>query len=288
MRARSADTQGHVVRDGLSLGYEVFGVGDPTILLMPTWTIIHSRFWKFQVPYLARHYRVITFDGPGNGRTARVTDPVRYALDAHVADALAVLDECEVDRAVVVGYSDGGKSTTRLAQLHGDRVLGAVMIAPNLGLTDPLPERARIADNFYKPYPENPEGWEKYNAAYWLDHYDDFVRFFMSEIFTETYTTKPWDDAFGWGLETTGEVLLAEMNRPKDPDLSVALEEIRCPMLLIHGNEDRVLPYEVSVAAARITGGSLLTMVGTGHGPQLKEPVLVNLALRDFIERLAA
>ena len=49
MRARYPDVEGFVDRDGFRIGYEVFGDGEPTILLLPTWTIIHSRFWKMQV-----------------------------------------------------------------------------------------------------------------------------------------------------------------------------------------------------------------------------------------------
>ena len=41
------------------------------MLLLPTWSIIHSRHWKMQIPYLARHCRVVTFDGRGNGRSDR-------------------------------------------------------------------------------------------------------------------------------------------------------------------------------------------------------------------------
>jgi pimeloyl-ACP methyl ester carboxylesterase len=71
MRAREPDAEGFVDRDGLKLHYEVFGDGRPTLLLLPTWTIVHARFWKAQVPYLARHFRVVTYDGPGNGRSDR-------------------------------------------------------------------------------------------------------------------------------------------------------------------------------------------------------------------------
>jgi pimeloyl-ACP methyl ester carboxylesterase len=71
MRARDPDVEGHVRCDGLNIGYQVFGDAAPALLLLPTWTIIHSRFWKLQVPYLARHFCVITFDRPGNGRSER-------------------------------------------------------------------------------------------------------------------------------------------------------------------------------------------------------------------------
>ena len=53
MRAREPDADGLVHLDGVKLHWEVFGDGEPTLLLLPTWTVIHSRFWKAQVPYLA-------------------------------------------------------------------------------------------------------------------------------------------------------------------------------------------------------------------------------------------
>ena len=71
MRARQPDYEGHVEREGVEVFYEVFGDGEPTILLLPAWSVVHSRIWKMQIPFLARHYRVVTFDGRGNGRSAR-------------------------------------------------------------------------------------------------------------------------------------------------------------------------------------------------------------------------
>src|SRR3970282_777617 len=60
-----------------------------------------------QVPSLARRHRVITYDGPGNGRSDRATDPARYSAESYAADAVAVLDACAVERAVVGGLSLG-------------------------------------------------------------------------------------------------------------------------------------------------------------------------------------
>src|SRR5690606_5126931 len=135
MRARHPDSAGHVVRDGVRLGYEVFGSGEPTVLLLPTWTIVHSRIWKMQVPYLSRDHRVVTYDGPGNGRSDRSTDPERYTADAYAADAAAVLEHLEVDRAVVVGVSLGAAYAVRLAVKFPGRVLGLVLVGPALPLT---------------------------------------------------------------------------------------------------------------------------------------------------------
>ena len=71
MRACQPSHDGYVERDGVKVHYEVYGAGEPTVLLLPTWSIIHSRHWKLQIPYLARHYRVLTFDGRGNAAQDR-------------------------------------------------------------------------------------------------------------------------------------------------------------------------------------------------------------------------
>ena len=87
---------------GVRIAYEVFGDGEQTILLLPPWAIVHSRFWKLQVPYLARHFRVVTFDPRGNGRSDRPESAEEYGPRLTAQDALAVLDAAGVADAVVV------------------------------------------------------------------------------------------------------------------------------------------------------------------------------------------
>src|SRR5215218_3928149 len=105
MRAREADAEGFVEHDGVKIHYEVYGQGEPALLLMPTWTIIDKRFWKGQVPHLSRRHRVVVYDGPGNGRSDRPLEPAAYDQDAQVAYALKVLDATNTERAVLVALS---------------------------------------------------------------------------------------------------------------------------------------------------------------------------------------
>lgn len=287
MRAAQPDSAGHVDRDGVSLGYEVFGHGDPTILLLPTWTIIHSRFWKMQVPYLSRHFRVVTYDGPGNGTSGRSTDPDRYGADGYARDAAAVLDACGVDRAVLVGLSLGAKYGARFAWMYPERTLGLVMIGPSLHLDIGVPERKVIAERFYERV-EEPRGWEKYNVAYWYSDYTDFTEFFFAQCFSEAHSTKPREDAVGWAAETGPAILEAESRSPEpEPDDREALAGLTCPVLVIHGTDDRVAAYSAGVEAARLTGGTLATLDGSGHIPNVRDPVKVNLLLHRFAETLA-
>ena len=160
-RARYPDQDGYVERDGVRLFYEVYGTGDPTVLLLPTWSILHSRHWKAQIPYLARHCRVVTFDGRGNGRTDHPATVDAYAEREFAADALAVMDATATDRAILVSLSAGALWGTLLAAEHPERVSGVVFIAAAAPFGQHL---ARVRTAFDEPL-ESYEGWEKYNST---------------------------------------------------------------------------------------------------------------------------
>jgi pimeloyl-ACP methyl ester carboxylesterase/predicted glycosyltransferase len=282
-RARCPETEGYVERDGVRVFYEVYGEGDPTVLLLPTWSVIHSRHWKMQIPYLARHCRVVTFDGRGNGKSDRPLEAAAYDEREFAADALAVMDATATERAVIVGFSLGGERGLLLAADHPERVEGAVFIGPAFpGGGTPLPERTVY--EFDAEY-DTDEGWAKHNRFHWLRDYCDWVEFFMSRMFTEPHSTKPIEDAVGWGLETSAEVMIATEDAPGlTPEEAQALSaRVRCPVLVIHGDGDAIVSVTRGAAMAEQTGGELVVLEGSGHAPHIRDPVKVNLLLRDFV-----
>ena len=285
-RARRPDADGFVERDDVKLYYEVYGAGEPTVLLLPTWSIVHSRHWKMQIPYLARHCRVLTFDGRGNGRSDRPAGVAAYLEDEFAADALAVLDATGTDRATLVGVSCAAVWGTILAADHPERVAGIVYIAPAVGLAPGHPERQVYA--FDEEY-ETDEGWAKYNSHFWSRSYREFLEFFFAQSFSEPHSTKPTEDAVGWALDTDPQTLadtsraisLCRLERFRD-----TCARVRCPALVIHGDGDLIRPHAQGAALAEATGGTLVTLEGAGHLPQARDPVKVNLLLREFVESL--
>jgi pimeloyl-ACP methyl ester carboxylesterase/predicted glycosyltransferase len=285
-RARYPDTEGHVERGGVNVFYEVYGEGEPTILLLPTWSIIHSRCWKGQIPYLARHFRVLTFDGRGNGKSDRPSESEAYVEQEYADDALAVMDATSTERAVLVSLSRGVERAMLLAAAHPERVAGMAAISPAL----PLPPAAARADaeEMFNRRHDSHEGWEKWNGHYWLEHYEDFLEFFFSQVFTEPHSTKHREDAIGWALETAPETLVATQVAPRLPDEASVRElaaRIRCPVLVLHGLDDAVRPHDSGAAFAELIGGAFVSLEGSGHSPHARDPVKVNLLLRDFAER---
>jgi pimeloyl-ACP methyl ester carboxylesterase len=243
-RARYPDAEGYVERDGVRIFWERYGDGDRTVLLLPTWSIVYSRFWKLQIPYLARHCRVLTFDGRGNGRSDRPAGALANSTDEFADDALAVMDATGTERATLAALSCGALWGTIVAANHPDRVDGIVYIAPAVRLAPGHPERDVPFD---EPL-DTDEGWAKYNSFYWKRDYHDFLEFFSAKCFNEPHSTKQIEDGIGWASDTTGPVLVNTVEArviPPELDVSEAMyRSIRCPMLTIHGDNDQIQPYD--------------------------------------------
>jgi pimeloyl-ACP methyl ester carboxylesterase/predicted glycosyltransferase len=281
-RARYPDEEGYVERDGVRVFWEVYGSGEPTVLLLPTWSIIHSRHWKAQIPYLARHCRVVTFDGRGNGRSDRPGTTEAYAERELAADAVAVMDATGTERAVVVALSAGALWGVLLAAEHPERVAGAVFIAAAAPFAQ---HQNRVTRAFDEPL-ERYDGWDKYNRNFWLEDFRGFLEFFFGQVFTEPHSTKQIEDCVGWGLETGPDTLaLTVLGRElHDRDAFRRLcDRITCPVLVLHGTEDAVRPWVVGEELADATGGAFVALEGSGHCPHARDPVRVNLLLREFV-----
>ncbi|MEA2437590.1 MAG: hypothetical protein QOF65_2146, partial [Thermoleophilaceae bacterium] len=288
-RAIYPDSQGFAERDGQRLFYEVYGEGEETLFLLPTWSLVHSRHWKMQIPYFARHFRVVTMDGLGNGRSDRCRDPRRYSGVEFARDCLAVMDATGTERAVMASLSRGAQYLLALAQLAPQRVAGAAFIGALFPYTPShysfLLRDGAISRGVARRSPFR--WWGHMNPARWRDQYAEFAEWFLSRCFSEEHSTKGVEDAVGWALDTDGETMMATVEGPRHVDRRVLRDLARgldCPVLVVHGDQDKITPYRDGRALAGLSGGRLETVRGAGHFPHARKPVQVNLALRDFSE----
>jgi pimeloyl-ACP methyl ester carboxylesterase/predicted glycosyltransferase len=293
MRAIEPDRRGTVARDGVEIAYAIYSDDLPTtMLLLPAWSIVHSRVWKAQVAELARHHRVITFDGRGNGASGRPRDAAAYEPDEFAADAVAVLDATATERAIVTGVSFGGFVALLLSARHPDRITGACFIAATVPFPEEVWPAMLLAD--FEAERDAYVGWNQHNRHAYQRDYEGFVEFFFSRCFIEPHSTKQREDCVAWGLETTPEILAVTVDGMVagiapliGEGIARLCEHVACPTLHIHGDEDEIVPHSWGARLARELGGEFVTIEGGGHLPQARDPVLVNELILDFASRVA-
>jgi pimeloyl-ACP methyl ester carboxylesterase len=279
--------EGAVDQNGVRVAYQVFGTGQPALLLLLTWPIVHSDFWRLQVPHLSRRYTVVTFDGRGNGASDRPLDVGSYSTRTSVEDALAVMDATGVERAAVLSVSLGAEWAALLAADHPGRVSASLFIAPYLALGPHAPDREAAAREFDEPKPSYV-GWQKWNRRYWHEDWPGFLEFFFSQCFTEPDSRAFIDHFVAMGLQTTAGViaLTEDADQLEGDDLRGVLCRVRCPSLIIHGREDAIAPVAWAFAAARILRAELHVLDGAGHVPELREAEATNALIDSFLGRV--
>ena len=297
MRAREPDEQGYLDRDGVRIGYETFGFHQhdeqrPTVVFVPIDSIVHSRAWKAQVPYLAQHYRVVTIDPRGNGRSDRPTGPAAYDDLAFVDDTVAVMNHLGVDKAVLVGLCLSAWHALLVASLHADRVLGVAAVAPWIKDTTPALSYRLEAGERFDDELESYDGWYKTNRHFWRGHWSDYADFFFGEMLPEPHSTKQFEDVTGFARETTADCMLAEDGSRRYTDSGeegeALLRSLTQPVLVIQGTDDRCQPQARMENLARLTGAEHLVIEGAGHLPMARHPIVVNRAIKRFVDRATA
>ena len=282
MRAMQPTRTGRTDNGGIGVGWEEYGAGDVTLLFLPTWSIIHSRHWKAQIPYFAEHFRCITFDPRGNGSTDRPSTVDGYAFERLVDDARAVLDATDTKAAVVLGYSMGSAQAFGFAAAHPERTLAVVSSATSTPIVPPFDYRnhsVRGTDGV-------PYGWDKANPTWWRENYDDWLKFFFAELNNEPHSTKQLEDALRWAEPGDGDMLAMTVEaRPDGWITEDVYKACKAPCLLIHAENDVITPPDGSRRIAELTGGELIIAPKGGHPIHARFPAWFNVTVRDFLAK---
>jgi len=268
-------------QDGVQIFYKDWGPRDaPVIHFHHGWPLSADDWDTQMLFFLAQGYRVVAHDRRGHGRSSQVWDG--HDMDHYADDVAAVVAHLGIQGAVHVGHSTGGGEVVRyMARYPQDKVAKAVLIAavPPLMVQTPgnpggLPKavfddfQAQVASNraqFYRDVPAGPfygynrpgaEAREGIIANWWRQgmigsakaHYDGIVAFSQTD-FTED------------------------------------LKGINQPVLVMHGDDDQIVPYENAgvLSAKLLPNGTLKTYKGYPHGMPTTHADVINADLLAFI-----
>jgi pimeloyl-ACP methyl ester carboxylesterase len=112
-------------RDGIPISYEIFGVGDPTLVFVHGWSC-DARYWRAQVPVFSKKYRVVVLDLAGHGHSG--ISRRKYTMGSFGEDVRAVTESTGSHRVILIGHSMGGSVIAEAARLMPGRVIGLIGI----------------------------------------------------------------------------------------------------------------------------------------------------------------
>lgn len=238
--------------------------------------VTDKRSWTPLIDLLSPHRRCVAYDARGFGDTTATPEDVSLT-----GDAIAVLDACGIDRAVVIAASMGARTTIDLALAHPDRVSALVLIGATIsgspGIEVDLPEEERlfVAVEAAEVAHDLAEV-NRLEAWLWLDGATAAEGRVGGEV-RELFLTM---NAIALSAPDLGELV-----RPKDA--WPRLEQIGCPTLVIVGSLDlELMQADAHALADRVPGARLVELPGTAHLPHMETDPACREVIADFLAGL--
>ncbi len=266
--------------DGVEIFYKDWGEGQP-IVFSHGWPLSADDWDTQMLFFVSRGFRVIAHDRRGHGRSAQVASG--HDMDHYAADLAALTAKLDLKNAVHVGHSTGGGEVVRYVARHGaGRVAKAAILSavPPLMLKTPanpggLPKevfdglQAQLAANraqFYRDLPEGPfYGFNRAGAK-------------RSEAIIQNW----WRQGMMGSAKAHHDGVVAF----SQTDFTEDLKKIAVPVLVMHGDDDQIVPYADSapLSAKLLENATLKTYKGFPHGMPTTQAETINADLLAFIK----
>jgi len=277
--------------NGIEVHYKDQGSGEDAIVLLHGFGA-SSFSWRDVMPALSADRRVVAFDRPSAGLTQRLMpnewNPADYAggspysPEAQADLTVALLDELGIERAVLVGHSAGGSVAMLTALKYPERVEALVLVDPAIyteggppAFVYPLlktPQMRRLGPLVGRAL-GGPAG-ERILKMAWHD--PSRITEEIRQGYRLPLRAENWDRAL-WELTVARRPL----------DLGERLDELTVPVLVVSGDDDRIVPTEESRRLAEeIAGADLALIEDAGHVPHEEQPAAFLEAVGTFLEGL--
>ena len=246
----SPSAQGYVENDGARIWYAACGTGTPVILLHSG--LGHAGNWGHQVPALVEAgYQPVLIDSRGHGRSTR--DARSYTYERMAGDVLAVMDRLNIEKAPVIGWSDGACTALILGMKAPARVSGVFFFGCNM---DPSGTKDM------QPSPVINRCFSR--------HTQDYVRLSATP------------DGFQDFANAVGQMMKTEPNYTARD-----LGDITTPVAIVQSEHDEFIkPEHAEYLARSIPGAELIILPGVSHFAPLQRPAEFNAVMLDFLHKV--
>lgn len=236
--------------NNVDIYYEVYGEGEPLLLLHGG--LGNGTYFRNQIPaFLAAGYQLIVMDSRGHGRSSFDDQPISYELMA--SDVLGLMDHLGIEKASIVGWSDGGIIGLEIAITHPERLNKVVAYGANF---DPTGVRLDIGSS------------DRFNA-YIEAAYEDYLKL------------SPAPDRWDEFLANISNMWATEPNYTEDQ-----LKAITVPFLILDGQTEEAIDLnQTKLMALLIPGAELVLLPGTGHFAMFEQPELFNQTVLDYLAK---
>jgi pimeloyl-ACP methyl ester carboxylesterase len=263
---------GRVDSDGCSINYLAWGrVGAPGLVFIHGGAA-HANWWSFLVPLLADHYRVVAMDLSGHGDSGRRSD---YTLANWAGEVMAVAGMAGMAaRPVVVGHSMGGFVSIGTAALHGEDLLGIVILDSPVSAPDPETEAARQGNIFgpLRVYPTVEAALARFRTVPEQPHYLPYV---MDHVGRTSLRSVEG----GWSWKYDPNIFVPARSEPRE-----LLPKVSCRVALFRSEHGLVTP-EIGDYMYDLLGrvAPVVEIPEAGHHLMLDQPLLLLTALRTLL-----
>lgn len=247
--------------NGLRLYYELHGPEEAFPVVCINGLTMDTAAWGFQLPALTPHFRVVLYDCRGQGKSDKPEGP--YLPDQHARDLVGLLDALGLERAHLLGLSNGGVIAMSVAARHPDRVAGLVLV-DTFAHSDVLMQ-AKLDSWVAALEAGGPEA--RFDVALpWI-----WSRAFLAQHADEVRALRER------AAQAPTHAVRALIEGARQIDVRSLLPSIQAPTLVLVGEEDVLTPiwYAREIVEA-IPHASLVVIGGAGHAPTIERPDIVN------------
>jgi len=253
--------------NGITINYQFDGPESAPCLVFSNSLATSFAMWDEQAAALKDAYRVLRYDQRGHGGTDASRG--RYTFAILIADAVALMDALDIERAHFVGLSMGGATGLGLAELHPDRV-----------------DRVVVCDSPCMSTPQSAAQWEERIALAQADGMAALVEPTLARWFPpETYAANPphLDRVRDMIRTTPIDGFVGCAAALADHDYNSAVATVMRPVLFMAGAKDGTTPNAMKDIQARLKGSRYVELDGAGHISNLDRPTEFTRAVREFL-----